>query len=628
MSSKIFEKAFYNALVLAIVYFILVFSLLVPYIEKNSMALEERTGEIQLQKTVEIVKNTGLEMKAYATLALEKHKESLVRLTSIAKQIIKFKEEESQGLSEEGVLKKQKEALDIISQLTYNSDDYFYVSDYNSVLIAHPYLRYKDFSQIKDIDGHLIVPSLVDIAREKGSGFVQYRWKKNKTDNTIYHKLTYAEDFKPWSWVVGTGVYTDDIDKEISHRKSLLIERLKRLLRDTKIGKNGYVYIFDSHAKMIIHQDKNLEGRDIHKVPNPQTNSMIFDDLVKAYSKGNKTLYYLWDVPNDRGNYIYQKVSWIDYDSYFDWYICSSGYLKDFHEHSQQLKSYLLYAIPLITAFITLLGLYLLRRILQPVIELSEIAKKVGDGDLHVRYKSDIHNDETGLLAKQFNYMLDTIHEHVETLDSKVKEKTKELSYSLKEKEILLKEIHHRVKNNLFIISSIIGIQEFQEKEITTSEIISSIQSRIKAIAMAHDMLSRKNSDYQNISMPTYIKQLTSAIVSAMVVDNDKYKLICDIEQIELPLEKTLTVGLIINELITNAIKYAFGGSKYEIVVSMHKSREGDITLLVKDNGIGFDPSAPKGTGLELVEMSATQLHGKMKINTEKGTSIYIIFPQ
>ncbi len=487
MSSKIFEKAFYNALVLAIVYFILVFSLLVPYIEKNSMALEERTGEIELQKIVEIVNNATVEIKEY-----EKSRKS----------------------------------------------------------------------------------------------------------------------------------YTE---KEISNKKSFLIKNLKQLLRKIRVGKSGYVYIFDSKGKIIIHHNKKFEGKDFHII-NPQTNSMIFNDLIDAYHSGNKRLYYLWDAPNDRGNYIYPKVSWIDYNSYFDWYICSSGYLQDFHKHSQQLKSYLLYAIPLITTVITLLGLYLLKRILQPVIELSEIAKEVAEGNLHVRYRGNIYDDERGVLAKQFNYMLDTIHNQVETLDAKVKEKTKELSHSLKEKEILLKEVHHRVKNNLFTISSIIGLQEFREKEISTADIISSIQHRIQAIAMAHDLLSKENSDYQNISMPTYIKELTSTITSAMVNDS-KYRLICNIEPIKLPLEKTLTVGLIINELVTNAIKYAFGNSKYEIVVSMKKSIDKKIILSVKDNGIGFDPSSPKGTGLELVEMSATQLNGKMEIDTEHGTAIYILFP-
>ena len=627
MSSKILKKAFYNALILVVVYFILVFSLLVPYIEKNSITLEERIGDIELQKTVEIVKNSGREMKVYRAFTLEKRKESLIRLTSIIKQIINFKERESRNLSLTEVRQKQKEALDMISQLTYNSNDYFYVSDYNSLLIAHPYLRDTDFSHIKDIDGHLIVPPLVDIAKKKGSGFVQYRWKKNKAEDTLYHKLTYAENFKPWSWVIGTGVYIDDIDREVSHRKTLLIKNLKKLLIHTKIGKNGYLYIFDSHAKMIIHPNKNIEGKDISNIPNPQTNSMIFDDLVNAYQNGDKIFYYLWDAPHDKGNYIYKKVSWIDYNDYFDWYICSSGYLKDFHQHSQQLKSYLLYTIPLITLFITLLGLYLLKRILQPIIELSSIAKEVSSGNLHVRYGRVIDNDEIGVLAKQFNYMLDTIDEQMRTLDTKVKAKTKELSYSLKEKEILLREIHHRVKNNLFTISSIIGLEEFREKEISKSEIISSIQYRIQAIAMAHDMLSKENSDYQNISMPIYIQKLTSAIIIALS-DNDKYRLKYNIEEIELSLDKILTVGLIINELVTNAIKYGFKDSIYEIVISMRRSKNEKIILCVQDNGRGFDSSSPKGIGLELVEMLTLQLDGKMKIYTKEGTAVYILFYQ
>jgi len=626
MSSKLFKKALFSALILAATYLVLMFTLLVPYIEENTMALEERVGEVQLQKTVEIIKSAKLEVQAYATLALGKHKESLIRLTSLARQIIEFKERESRGLSETEVLKKQKEALDLISKLTYNSNDYFYISDYNNILIAHPYLRGKDFSNVKDVDGHLIVPPLVEVAKKQGSGFVQYRWKKNKTDSTIYHKLTYAENFKPWKWVICTVVYIDNIDREVAHKKTLLTERLKKLLLHTKIGKNGYIYIFDSHAKMIIHHDKNFEGKDFHKMPNPQTGSMIFDDLINAYHHGDKTLYYLWDAPHDIGHYIYRKVSWIDYDSYFDWYICSSGYLDDFHEHSQALRSRLLYTIPLITIFITILGFYFLRKTLSPIIELSETARKVSEGDLNIRYTGATNNDETAILAKQFNSMLNTIHTQVEMLDIRVKNKTKELSNSLKEKEILLKEIHHRVKNNLFTISSIIGLQEFQDKELSTDEIISSIQHRIQAIAMAHDMLSKDNYEYQSISMPIYIKQLTSTLISS-IIDHSKYKLICDIEKIDLPLEQALSIGLIINELVTNAIKYAFEDSNHNIIISMHKSRDGYITLSVRDNGKGFDLSKTRGTGLELVEMSAIQLNGRMDIKIENGTRVDIIFP-
>ncbi len=171
MHSQIFKKALYGSLALIAVYLTIIFVFIVPDIERSTITLEERIGETQLQKTVEIVKSASLEMQTYSKIALEEHKKSLIRLTSIAKQIIEQKEKESRGLTVEGIKQKQKEALDLISKLSYNNDDYFYVSNYDNVLIAHPYLRGEDFTNIKDIDGNLIVPPLVEVARKNGKGF-------------------------------------------------------------------------------------------------------------------------------------------------------------------------------------------------------------------------------------------------------------------------------------------------------------------------------------------------------------------------------------------------------------------------------------------------------------------------
>ncbi len=425
---------------------------------------------------------------------------------------------------------------------------------------------------------------------------------------------------------MGTGVYIDDIDSEIARRKTLLIQRLKLLLTDTKIGKNGYIYIFDSKAKMIIHHDSTMEGKIFDKMLNPDTDTFIFNDLTNAYKNGDKVLYYLWDSPGDRGNFTYEKVSWIGHDSYFDWYICSSGYLSEFHSHSKNLKRYIIYIIILMTIFISSIGFYFLRKILNPIAELSHTAHAIGEGHLDKRYKGIINNDETGTLAKQFNFMLDTINEQIETLDSRVQEKTKELSDSLNEKEMLLRELHHRVKNNLFVISGIIGLEAFKEKGVTKEELIEGIQNRIQAIALAHEMLSRDGRNHHIVSMDVYIRKLTDTLISALIGDNIVSP-IYDIDDIELSLDQVLSVGLIINELVTNAIKYALNNKYRYLKISMKLVSDGMVILSLEDNGSGFDSSQIHGTGLDLVEMSAIQLNGKLQIDSLDRTKVSIIFP-
>lgn len=627
MFSKIYIKALISVFILISIYVVLIFSIVIPNIEKTTIKLEESIGEIQLQKTLQIVNSAATEMKAYKENSIYNHKNTLKKLSSTVWYILKIKELESRGKDKYTIKKRQKEAINLISKLRYNDDDYFFVSDYNNILLSHPYLQDKDFTYVRDLYDNLIVPPMVEVAREKGDGFTSYWWKKNNSDDTLYEKLTYSKNFKKWSWIIGTGVYIDDIDKEIAIKKSALIARLKNLLRDTKIGQTGYIYIFDENANMIIHPDKTIENKKIDKLINNDRDTYIFDDLVNAYKNGDKKLYYLWDAPNDRGNFSYKKISWIEYDPYFKWYICSSGYLDEFHISSKELKEYMIYTALFISIIIAAISLYFLNNILNPIVKLSQNAKDVIDGNLDSRYNGVINSDEIGLLSTQFNLMLDTMHEQMNTLDMNVKSKTKELTKSLQEKDILLKEIHHRVKNNLFVISGIIGLQTFGDKEISKDELIKSIQQRIQALALAHDMLCKTNNK-DSLNIKKYIQKLVEYLNMAYIKDTSSLRCEYEIQEIKLNIDQILSCGLIINELVTNSIKYAFKDKNSYLKISLKEDNNKNIILIIQDNGDTFDESKPKGIGLELVEMSVKQLNGEFNMDTFNGVKIQINFPK
>lgn len=626
MFSKLFIKILTRAIILIIIYMLFMFIFVIPNVEKNSMQLEEREGRLQLDKIVQIVKNASMDMQLYKKSALRAHKQEIVRLTSIIWQIIDQEQKKYHNLSPKKILQKQQEILRWISKLKYENDGYFFVSNYNSKLIAHPYLQNKNFLYIEDVYGNLIVPPMVKIAKKRGSGFISYWWKKDSKGKKIYKKLSYVKNFKPWHWVIGTGVYINDINKEIKRRKQMLIMRLKQILNHTKIGKSGYVYIFNQNSKIIIHPDKNLEGKYLNKKLSPGTNTYIFNDLVNAYKYGNKKLYYTWDKPSDKGDFKYKKVSWIGYNPYFKWYICSSGYLKEFHLVSKKTKIYLLYMISFGALFITLLGFYLLRRLLYPINELSQVATEIEKGNLKARYTGVINDDETGVLATVFNQMLDKIDNQMTTLDKRVQDKTKKLSNLLCEKENLLKELNHRIKNNLFIINGIIGLHSFGQTDTNTKEIIQNIQNKIQAIALVHEMLSDET-DTQLVDMQKYIQKLSDSLFLAFSDSNIQYKCDCRIQSIKLSIDHVYPIGIIINELITNAIKYALTDENKSFKISMYKESNNFIILKVEDNGKGFDRSKTKGLGLQLVEMSVKQLHATITYNLKGGTHIIIKIP-
>ena len=325
----------------------------------------------------------------------------------------------------------QQEVINIVSNLRYGNNNYFYIFNYKNKMLAHPYLRGKDLSNLRDIHGNLIIPNMVKIAIQKGEGFYTYWWKKNNNNPTPYKKLSYVKNFPNWQMVIGTGVYLDDIDKEITKRKKELLNQLREIVKNTKIGKTGYLYIFTKKGKMLIHPNSNINGKDITKLKNPTKGTYIFDDLVEAYKSGKKVLYYKWDKPNDKGHYIYDKVSWIEYVPSLGWYVVSSAYVNELNETSSYIKKFLI-ILALIILIISLIYAYIfLKKILNPLIELSKTADEMSKGNFNAKCTlKEMGDDEIGVLAKTFNKMSITLKDYIDNLDKKVEEKTKELKKS------------------------------------------------------------------------------------------------------------------------------------------------------------------------------------------------------
>ena len=320
----------------------------------------------------------------------------------------------------------KNEVIDLVSQIRYGKNNYFFIANYKSVLIAHPYLKGKDLSYQRDVKGNLIVPPMVEIARKNKEGFYSYWWKKNSNDDTPYEKLTYVKDFPMWQMVVGTGVYIDDIQREIEKRKKQLMQQLRKIIKTTKVGKTGYLYIFDNQGNMLIHPNEDINGKNFKKMKNPGTDSYLFDDLVNAYKSGKKVVRYKWDKPNDKKHYIYDKVAWIEYIPSLKWYVCASAYTNDFKVTSQKLKDSIFFISVIVLLISFIVGSLIIRKILHPLTQLSSATQEIANG----KYEKRVYinsNDEIGTLANNFNTMVNSIEDFIKNLDNKVKQRTKEL---------------------------------------------------------------------------------------------------------------------------------------------------------------------------------------------------------
>lgn len=243
----------------------------------------------------------------------------------------------------------------------------------------------------------------------------------------------------------------------------------------------------------------------------------------------------------------------------------------------------------------------------------------------------------------------EALKKYRESLEVLVKERTRELAQinasltaeivereraeekvlaSLKEKEVLLKEIHHRVKNNLQIISTLLELQSEYVLDERSLRIFRESQDRIKSMALVHEKLYQTR-DFISINFGEYIANLTKYLFSSYVTDPERISLILDVMPVTLEIDQAIPFGLIVNELISNSLKYAFPGERCgSITVRLCSEGAENVVLLVQDDGIGLPPGLDientESLGLQLVTMLVRQIRGEIEPGSGDGASFTI----
>lgn len=211
------------------------------------------------------------------------------------------------------------------------------------------------------------------------------------------------------------------------------------------------------------------------------------------------------------------------------------------------------------------------------------------------------------------------------------KEMELELKKSLEEKEMLLKEIHHRVKNNLMVISSLLNLQSRYIKDKDALGIFKESQSRARSMALIHERLYQ-SSDLKRINFGEYIRTLAIEIFHTYAADDGRLKLKMDVDDLMLDINTTVPLGLILNELVSNCMKHAFTQNMNgEIKIDFHKNGE-KYLLRVLDNGKGFpenlDFRNTQSLGLQIVNSLTEQIDGKVDLDRSQGTLFTVTFQE
>ncbi|KAA0587947.1 PAS domain S-box-containing protein [Azospirillum lipoferum] len=411
----------------------------VPFIEEKAYEIERDASRTILDNVFELVSRIrgGLEEQRVATVDSYK-----TRLRDVLELAVGYIEHVHARADRGEITMEQarREAMEGLHAFRYGNGDYVWAIGYDSVILSHPSPDYqgRKADDLRDNLGRHILPTIIATAKREGEGFQTYPWWRPNGDERA-PKLSFFKDLPRRGIIVGTGAYLADVDAEVERRKAEAIEDLRQALRKLRIARTGYLYIFDSANRMIIHPNANIEGTAFGDRLNSATGNPIAEDLKVAAAKG-EPLTYLWDKPDDPGNYAYEKISWVRHFEGFDWYIASSVYVDELRRSSVVLGNRILAIGMALMAAGSLLGYVAVGRLVRPLRRLADTAAQVRAGDLGAQ--SGIRRgDEIGLLASAFDGMVRQLRDTVATLDSRVRDRTAALAEAETRQRVILDAI-------------------------------------------------------------------------------------------------------------------------------------------------------------------------------------------
>jgi PAS domain S-box-containing protein len=268
-----------------------------------------------------------------------------------------------------------------------------------------------------------------------------------------------------------------------------------------------------------------------------------------------------------------------------------------------------------------------------PILRENEVVGMIGVANRQNGY-TGIEQDKIQILTRAASVLYENYSQRQReaTLEMARQQAEEQIRTALNEKEVLLKEIHHRVKNNLQVVSSLLSLQASKLVDDQQREPFQVSQDRLQAMLLIHEQLYRSE-NLREISFGEFIERQAHELWRAYGVDSERVILDIRADGVRLEIDKAIPCGLIVTELLTNALKYAFPSEKAgKIIIQLLAAQDARVALTISDNGVGlpdsFDIRHVNSLGMRLVCALTDQLEGSIKLTREGGTEFMIQFPQ
>lgn len=360
----------------------------------------------------------------YKDALLQERKNELKNLIEIAYNLIETEYIAGKN-SDPGLA--MKKAADSVKALRYDQKTgYFWINTAEhpaAKLIMHPTMPHLDGKYVEKDDplfntagggNQNLFSMFVDVCNKNGAGFVDYLWPKpvNNGLTESQPKLSYVKLFQPWNWIVGTGLYIDDIERDSQKRIDAIISELRKAFSKIVIAENSYLFMFNNKYDMLVHP--LYEGKNLIEMKNPMTEVRILDEMMAAAKSNDQTLSYHWNKPTDpRPGFVYFKRAFVHHFEPLNWYIVASVYEDELTAPIHSLRNKLFVLIAVILTLSLMLVTLLIRNLSQPLQQLAEAAKNIETRGLDAAEIPVTGTLETMQLGHCIQEMLVSIRESV-----------------------------------------------------------------------------------------------------------------------------------------------------------------------------------------------------------------------
>jgi methyl-accepting chemotaxis protein len=313
---------------------------------------------------------------------------------------------------------KKRLAAGYVAEMRYNESDYLWINDMEPRMVMHPFkpsLNGKDLTGFKDPNGKALFVEFVKVCRQSGEGTVDYLWPKPGHDQPVA-KLSYVKLFKPWNWVIGTGVYLEVAEQRF-------MEDAKKAVAQMRYGTDAreYFWINDMQPRMVMHPIKTaLNGKDLSTFKDPNGKTLFNSMVDTCRSNGEGFVDYMWPMPEHEKPV--PKLSYVKLFAPWGWIVGTGIYLDDVEQAvvSKQAeiqdavasqRNRLVVSIVVLFLLTTAAVAVMSRHITRPILRASDMLKDIAQGEGDLTRRLDVKSrDEVGEMAKWFNVFIENIH--------------------------------------------------------------------------------------------------------------------------------------------------------------------------------------------------------------------------